>query len=629
MTGDAAVADAAVSADAGGVADAALADGLPSAPDLTTVLPAYILGCRSLFAARIVELERTLLPGFPLDCDAVLNQSVGDLSPQGAPTPLCAAGLTANGCADSRLLEPPAIDSLPPGCWSASGPNTNCLRAKWIAPCADGTSSCVVPEARCIDGTRGQAYVQGTPGAKRWVFYMNPGGSPCNGEKCWFNYRYLPTLGSLSSAEALSTLHPDGTSVAAIAGSGITDGSAANELFDYNRVEMNRCGEFASDRVDQIPVADGVSDAVRMAIGSELSPAAINSLPVATRQSFVPVYHQGRNMWRSLFHMLTIAAERDLDGDGTADVDSLANAEVVWIVAGSDAANWLVHAGDGLADLVHEVAPNAQVRLGIDSFLKPGIDSEGRYSPSAPADFNVYDHPYHATGLCGPLTLRDPFTRATVEDVECSDANFLPGVSASRLLGIFERAHMDGRGLRLDESCVAQHTPNLAPCYDMAHVLVHHLSTPHLLVGDRKDPKVRTNELPYAGDGSLSLPSDQAYANRILDLARDIEHYASSDKREEGALALGTVGIVLRNANRMGAPAAAVHVYTGMNERMNLAMTQCNAAGEQVAPRLTIGEMFRHFGDPSTVPDPFLVEDPNDAAGTFWLTGSQCGAGPE
>jgi hypothetical protein len=214
-----------------------------------------------------------------------------------------------------------------------------------------------------------------------------------------------------------------------------------------------------------------------------------------------------------------------------------------------------------------------------------------------------------------------------VTNVSCSDANYQPSAIASPILGIFDRPHIDGRGLLLDASCVAHHAANPAPCYDGAHVLVHHVSTPHLIVADRNDPKVKTTELTYAGNGALGWPpGTQAYAKRVLELARDIERYHATAKREEGALPARSVGIFLRNGNRTGNP---VHVFTGLDERMNLAMTPCNAAGTQVGASHTVGEVFRDFGDPAALPDPFLVEDPNDAAGTFWLSGSQCGAGPQ
>ncbi|MBL8957096.1 MAG: hypothetical protein JNK82_40355 [Myxococcaceae bacterium] len=577
-----------------------------------------------MFAARIAELQLAVSPAFPARCDVPLTHAVGTLND--AMDPVCAPGMSANACALERYDTPPPLSSLASGCAPSS---PGCLVAKWVSRCTNGTEQCTEREARCVDGTRGLAYIKPAPGSKHWVFYVDASGSPCHGDRCWTNYRFLSVLGSPKSAKALSTLFPESPTPRTISGAGVMIGDPMVSPLaqGYNRVQLDRCTELTSDTVQMIGLTDGVSDAVREVYASE-SPGTAQMLPAETRRSSVPVHHRGLNVWTALFATLTTAAGRDLNGDGTPDLSSFADADVVWIISGSDGANWVVHGGDLLAERVRQFAPNAQVRLGIDSFFRAGIDNEARYLPDAGPAFNIYQSTYSEDRSCGPLDVYDPYRRAPVT-ATCDDTNYAPNQTLVPKHSIFSRASMDARGVVIDASCRQYHGADDRPCYDTAHVLVHHLATAHLVISDRNDPAVSGAELMYVGDTTLTWRSGTgAFGRRTLDTARDIERHSTTAQREEGALAFGTTLLMLRNANRQGQPPAAVHVFTGDASRMSLQMTRCNGT-TPAGPSVSVFDAIRYFDDRTRIPDPFMVEDPDDAAGTFWLTGGSCTGGPQ
>ncbi|MFN0245763.1 MAG: hypothetical protein ACKV2T_02575 [Kofleriaceae bacterium] len=564
-------------------------------------------------AARLVELQREQQASFALDCDLPLITNVGRRS---ASAPLCQAGVSANQCADALFFDPPAISTLEPGNCAS------CMRGKWLPRCRDGSEACApADEARCVDGTRGQIYVRpGAPSSRNWVIYLTPGGSTFAGAAAWVAYRYFPELDQADTAKTLSNLHPDAPTAASVSATGILRDGAP--LGDFHRVMVNRCSELSSDTIERAPVTDGVPAENLAAMAADAPPDLLARLPTETRRSTVDAFHRGRNLWDAMFHQLTTEEGRDVDGDGDADIaQSFADADVVWIIGGSDAAHWVLLGADLMADMIHQVAPQARVRVGLDSFLHGGLDNEGRYVAGTASDFNVYDNPFSETQACGPLTLFDPYTQTDATNVVCSAANYSAGNAPSPFRDQFQRATMELRGFLVDESCAAYHQADVSPCYDGAHVLLHHLSTPHLLIGDRFDPKNRSGSVVYASDGRLAWRgSSTDYGVRVLDLMRDIEAHVQSGRgtREEGALPQGSTSIVLRNGGTQAA-----HVFTG-SDRIDLRMTSCT--GTTAGSSVSIGDAFARFG---MLADPFMIEDPNDPSGSYWDTGNGCQGSPQ
>ncbi|MFO0615014.1 MAG: hypothetical protein U0414_20660 [Polyangiaceae bacterium] len=574
----------------------------------------YVQHCTSLFAARVVELAAEADASFPLDCDAPLTRAVGAVNGSDA---LCASGASANACAKAAFDAPPPVSSLKAGCNGAG-----CMRAAWVPRCRDGSDACVAAdEARCVDGTRGQVYVRpGDAGSRNWIFYLDAAGSTFAGAATWVAYRFFPSLGQSDTAKTLSNLHPDAPTPASISADGLLQESGP--LASYHRVAINRCGELSSDAIEATPVTDGVPEENLAAMSTDGSAALLADLPHETRRSLVDAFHRGRNVWDAMFHMLATDAGRDIDGDGKPDIStSFADADIVWIVGGSDAANWVLQGADLMADRIHVVAPHALVRVGIDSFLQGGLDNEGRYVAGASPDFNVYDDTYRVTHACGPLTLRDPYSAADVDDVPCSDANYRPGNAPSAFRDQFQRVTMEARGFIVDESCAAFHAEDVSPCYDNVHVLVHHLSTPHLLIDDRNDPKLRSGSVIYASDGRLTWRGGAPdFSTRVLDTMRDIRDHTENGQgaREEGDLPTGSTAIILRNGGDQAA-----HVFTG-SDRIDLRMTACN--GTVAGSSISIGDAFAHFDE---LTDRFMIEDPTDPATGYWATGNACPGAPQ
>ncbi|KAB2896030.1 MAG: OmpA family protein, partial [Kofleriaceae bacterium] len=93
--------------------------------------------------------------------------------------------------------------------------------------------------------------------------------------------------------------------------------------------------------------------------------------------------------WRAAFRHLTTDAGRDRDGDGTPEMPSLADADLVILSAASDASMWVTFAADRLAAELRAIAgPEVEVRFMIDGLFPPMLDNEARYHADAPEDFD-------------------------------------------------------------------------------------------------------------------------------------------------------------------------------------------------------------------------------------------------
>jgi hypothetical protein len=591
----------------GGAPDSAPDADPPDAPP-----PEYFAACDTLFAARVLELQIRVDPTFPEDCDATLVTDVGVLND--AHDPLCLAGESANACRTRIYETPPDMAALDPGCWDASSPR-NCLRGKWVPRCADGTDSCSEPEAVCQDGTRPMIYAERSQGGSSndWIFFLGGEGGPCHGDLCWFLYRYARELGEGVRERAMTSLHPDYGTDASQVGSGIENGfpaGGANPFAGYNRVRANRCADWVSDAAELVDYGDGISTE----LAAQLPPG---SAPIETRVSTTTVHHRAFDIWRATFRSLATDAGRDLDGDGVPDLPSLADATTIVLAGSSDASHWLAFGADRLASELRAVAgEDAIVRVVLDAYYEPGLDSEGRFHDLAPADFDFLTNPYSATGLC-----RLPDNEDGIANEACSNASYLPGAGGAPTY----RDHLAARGTLLDESCEDWHHEGAPECYDKIHTLVHHLSTPFLVLADQEDPAIADAGAIYAEDPSYAWADPATYRERVLAQTRDIEASWTTAAREEGAGNAGNAMFVLPKTRRGMQPwGRATHVHLGSNATMQSQMSLCSAAGARIASAslAAIVEAWVR----GRAPELFVVEDAAswDGVSPYWVTGASC-----
>ncbi|MBX7096656.1 MAG: hypothetical protein K1X89_02995 [Myxococcaceae bacterium] len=567
---------------------------------------AYLVGCKSFFAARTLEKQRELDSTFPNDCDAPLKAAIGKIAVGGKA--LCAAGESANACQQRLYATPPAMSDREPGCAVGSPTPKNCLVGKNVPRCADGTETCAEPQAICQDGTRPFVYVEpATAGASDvWFFWLGGEGGPCTGPTCWLYYRFGPQVDKAEHQQAMSTAHPDNTYARGKAGGGVTNGTVVpeNPFAQMNRVRFKRCTDAASNATEDAPIGDGVPASAA---------AEYPTLPIATRTAKVPVFHHGFDTWRATFRSFTTPAGRDLDGDGTPDLPSLANAKTVVLAGSSDASQWVISAGDELAKELRAIAgPSVDVRLMVDGHFEPALDNEGRYDAGVPAGFDAFHQPYSKTHAC---TLPD--NADGIANETCSDKPYGPG-------GAWRKA-LDTRGVVRDASCEAMHGANAPECYDGKHTLLHHVATPVLILSDQEDHNISGSPPIYAEDSSYHWASPPPYRRRVLDLAHDIESFWATSAREEGAGTPGNFALALPKSRRTGEPwANARHVRFHDDVEMQKGMTRCSQAGTKLGT-VAFGTMVGTWVL-ATLPNTFAIED-----GTFWggvgaytVTGDTC-----
>jgi hypothetical protein len=560
----------------------------------------YIEGCKSLFSARVAEYQLEKRPNFEKRCDVPLADDIGLLKQNGKP--LCTKGESANACRDRLYDTPPAMSDLDPACL-AGGNEPGCMQGAFLPRCADGTDTCSEDEVVCWDGTRPMIYAEAAASAStRWWIHMGGEGSPCTGTQCWLNYRY-----NIEEYRfAMSTLHPDRPSKAANKPGGVLSGDPALPYAAFNRIRFERCGDAASDAMETVPFADGVPPEYAASFPPEY--------PVATGISTTQVWHKGFNTWRATFRAMTTAAGRDLDGDGTPDMPSLANATQIVLSASSDASMWVTFAADRLADELRAIAgPDVDVRIAIDGMFPPMLDNEARYHPDAPADFNIFSRTYADIGLC---LLED--NGDGLDNESCSDATYLPG-------GRIRDGYVS-RGVLLDESCVAVHGRDSYHCWDRNYTLTHHVDVPILVLADQEDNTVSDGPPVYHEDPSYHWAGPEAYRKRVVDAAWDIvDFWGTSAREEEGPGAEGGFVLIMPKTRRNDEPwGRATHVRFGNDEEMARAMTFCNAQGNKLATA-SYNQMLGGWVN-DALPQNFAIEDARRSlpGGNYWVTGTTC-----
>ncbi len=561
----------------------------------------YVLHCDSLFSARVVEKMAELDATFPLDCAEPLRADIGTLVAGPTPRAMCAKNETANACRTRLYDSPPDPTTLRRACTG-----TNCLRAIWIPRCADGSESCAEPEAICPDGTRAMALVE--PAAvpsNRWLVYTSGDGGPCLGDSCWPMYRYSRTNNDQVFEQTMSSSHPDYGPLGARPGAGITNGGATSPFAAFNRVELKRCADPASNGMEVVVVGDGVPP---------LWAANYPGAPKVTRTSHIPTRHRGLAIHRALLHVLASPAGRDLDGNGTADIASFADATQVAFAGSSDAASYYVMAADALGETARTIAPTVDVRLVVDGKFDPSLDSEGRYSASPPASFSIYTSPYDQTHQCGPL----PDNNDGMANESCSDGTWLagPGVDG-------RPTWYDGfaaRGSPNDASCAAMHGDSAA-CANDFHVIANHLASPVFILADQEDSLLSAHAA-LADHYTYRWPTITEFRKRVLAQAHDMEqHWAN---REETTPASNLALLLRKQRRNNDPPSAAAHTHLGLDDRMlRWSMTKCQLA-LPIVTRTTAQMLVAWLDNTST--DPIVIEDASVSSTTFWVTGTSCRA---
>jgi hypothetical protein len=383
-------------------------------------------------------------------------------------------------------------------------------------------------------------------------------------------------------------------------GSGIAYGATAapGSFATWNRVRWKRCADTSSNGSQDIVLRD----------------------EMGVRRGTSTVHHKGFDNWRALLHALTNEGFRDLNGDGEADLPSLANARTIVIAGSSDASIWVTHAADRLAAELRSIAgAEVDVRIVLDGYFEPSLDNHGRYVDPPPADFDLFTDGYAETGACALPTPADPAC-----DSSCSNAVYLGGAMADGRPSI--RDQLDGRSNLLDESCVAAHPDALWQCYDKLHVLFHHVEVPWLVVADQEDNTIFGVPPIGAADLCASWSDPADYRRRVLDQAANVRDSWATAAREEGAGAAGDAAMLLRKSHRDGTGGGGNHVHLGSDEKLLWEMTLCDPGAGPVAS-ITIGETMQRWIS-GTLPELFIAEDASawDGVSRTWVTGGTCRA---
>lgn len=597
---DASPADADASPADADVADASLED-----TDIADDASITHTSCRSLFAARILELQMEAQASFEQDCDAPLVDAIGELNNRGGT--YCHAGESPNECRTRLYETPPSIVSeLNPGCRDGADLPDGCLLGKWLPRCADGTDDgCGEPQAICQDGTRPMVYMEpGRPAASNdWVIFMGGEGDPCSHAACWGFYRYAAEQDKPGHERAMSSIHPDHKTNGAVPGQGISygdpSGPYANPFVGYNRIRFNRCSESASEALESVALFDGTLQ----------------------RTGTSQVWHHGYPIYQALFQSLTRVRGRDLDGDGAPDMPSLANANTIVIAGSSDATLWLPHVIDSLRDQLRQIAgPDVDVRLVLDGYFDTMLDNEARYGSSPPAGFNMFDHPYSVTRSCALPDNGDGEANEGCSAFSYTEEQYPDGARTMR-------GKMVARGSHLDASCESFHGAGAAPCYDKLHVLFHHVSTPFMVVADQEDAIVFKVLPGHADDPGYEYTDIGAYRTRVLDQANDAHTFWATAAREDGPGTVGDAAMLLRKSRRNSQGiGAAIHTHLNDNDNFNLRMTHCDQTGT-VITSATMPATIQAWID-AVLPAYLIAEDAATwgGVGDYFVTGPGCRA---
>ncbi len=392
--------------------------------------------CNSLFAALVADESS-------VQCYQLIGGS-------GHAPSTCPATTTPNQCAQHLYFYPP--DPLP-----SAG---EAYQAKWLPRCSDGTDTCPPRDQnRCIDGTRPLAYIDkaiDTNGmdalSNVWVFYLSGVGGGCSGDDCWTRYADSSDQAfqnSLSTYHASYQIAPGSKTKDSKGGRGMfkPDGpfraTKYNHFAHFNRIELERCSEGASNATETITLPDSQT---------------------------TDVYHHGTSIWSGLFASLDTPAGRDLGGGGTdyvngPDLPPLSDATHVLLVGHSDGGMWMIYNADRLAQFLKAISPTVEVKMVVDGKFDPMLENEARYNGQ------LFNGSIFASthGNTNPSVDRLPDDNGEITDDQYSDYTFAEGR---------RRTFLDAVGTTLDESCTQTHSANPKYCYDYHHVLLNHVKTP-------------------------------------------------------------------------------------------------------------------------------------------------------
>jgi hypothetical protein len=234
--------------------------------------------------------------------------------------------------------------------------------------------------------------------------------------------------------------------------------------------------------------------------------------------------------------------------------------------ASSDAAKWLIHNGDRVAALFQAVAPEAEVRLVLDSWFPPMLENEGRYSGAGGT--SAFDGVY------------EPFSGTQLLPASVNPAATL-GYGTDGVALVNAEVDAIARGVNLDDSCVAAHAADpvaLPYCYDTLHILLNHVASPFFVVADQRDPVVSPN--PHLAVDPTYRWSIQEYRRRDISQGEDL--FALHDVASELATGADATGAAIGTWTPglyLPRPDSPVHVYLGSDASFfGSAMKECNGA---------------------------------------------------
>ena len=443
----------------------------------------------------------------------------------------CTASSGVQGANPPLEFIDPATPSL--GYALTSGQPGDTLAFRFVPLCADGSGdhayttsdpanpSGIAPSCepadyiRCGDGTRPIYYADkavefdgyGEPSdldADNWVFYLE-GGANCSdevhrgddlvpprnldidqGEMCTFQYQRDRPMMSSDGAPQSRDL------------GGIMSANQLNEFSAFNRVVIDRCTQdlWIGDR-----------DPFATWTNSDNS-----GNPVANSRSYT-LFRHGHRIIKAVFADLASGPEfTGINGNDAFVMPALANAEDVLLTGNSNGAFGLMHTGDSLAAEIHSISePAINIRLVFDNRWKPGIESEISFNTPAACALgacSMYDHVCSGrSSHVGNYTNRQYLPHSA------------PGVNDGKI-----RAQLDSWGGNLDASCRAHHLVlgDEWRCYDLAHVVANHVSTPFFVHTSLKDSALRTHPVDWSSDPINHAWTPTTFRERMLVQLEDL-----------------------------------------------------------------------------------------------------------
>jgi hypothetical protein len=191
------------------------------------------------------------------------------------------------------------------------------------------------------------------------------------------------------------------------------------------------------------------------------------------------------------------------------------------LTGNSNGAYGMMHTGDALAEHVAALGvrgAGANVRLVFDNRFKPGLENEAAFNDSpltcGGGDCTLYDGIASGTS---EYSVIGPYTQLQYEPHTAAGNN--DGKVRAQL-----DSWGDAAGANLDQSCVATHfgTADAWKCYDLAHVVAHHVATPFFVRTSLDDTALRTHPTDWSNEPIRDEWTPETFRPRMTKQLEDL-----------------------------------------------------------------------------------------------------------